>query len=214
MPAAATQRPAAAATQRLFVAIDPPPEALTDLGAIVDSLEVSRANAPGHSTRLTSRDGWHITVAFLGDVPEDRVAAAAAAMRASADRATPLRLAFAGGGTFGKGRSAILWTGLDGDVPGLRRLGGSLRRDLRRARLPFDAKPLHPHLTISRPGERVSREQVAADVETLAGYVGPEWTANVMHLMLSEMRHTDTGPKPRYTSIAIAPLGQPPVDAS
>ncbi len=203
-------KPPAGSIQRLFVAIDPPPEALAHLGAVVDTLEVSRANAPGHSTRLTSRDSWHITVAFLGDVPTDQVAAAAEAMRASASRATPLRLAFAGGGTFGRGRTAILWAGLDGDVAGLRRLGGSLRRDLRRARLPFDGKPLHPHLTVSRPGERVSPEQVAADVETLSGYVGPEWTADGMHLMVSEMQHTDTGPKPRYTSIATAPLGPPP----
>jgi 2'-5' RNA ligase len=203
-------KPPAEPTLRLFVAIDPSPEALTHLGAVVDTLEVSRANAPGHSTRLTSRDSWHITVAFLGDVPADRVPAAVEAMRASASRATPMRLAFASGGTFGKGRSAILWAGLDGDVPGLRRLGGSLRRDLRRARLPSDAKPLHPHLTISRPGERVSREQVAADVETLSGYVGPEWTADAMYLMVSEMQRTDSGPKPRYTSIATAPLGPQP----
>jgi RNA 2',3'-cyclic 3'-phosphodiesterase len=199
--------------QRLFVAIDPPPEVLTHLGAVIDTLEVSRANAPGHSTRLTGRDSWHITVAFLGDVPADRVAAAVEAMRASASRATPLRLAFGGGGTFGRGRSTILWAGLDGDVPGLRRLGSSLRRDLRRARLPLDAKPLHPHLTISRPGERVSREQVAADVETLSGYAGPEWTADAIHLMVSEIQRTDTGPKPLYTSIATAPFGPPQDDA-
>ena len=207
MSTTATQRRSAAATQRLFVALDPTPEALAHLGAVVDSLEVSRANAPGHSTRLTSRGSWHITVAFLGDVPTDRVPAAVAAMHASATHAAPLRLAFAGGGTFGRGRSAILWAGVDGDLPGLRQLGGSLRRDLRRARLPFDAKPLHPHLTISRPGERVSLELVAADVETLSGYVGPEWTADAMYLKVSEVQQTDAGPKPRYTSIAAAPLG-------
>jgi 2'-5' RNA ligase len=207
LPTTATQRGSAAATQRLFVALDPTPEALAHLGAVVDSLEVSRANAPGHSTRLTSRDSWHITVAFLGDVPTDRVPAAVEAMRASASRAAPLRLAFAGGGTFGRGRSAILWAGVDGDLPGLRRLGGSLRRDLRRARLPFDAKPLHAHLTISRPGERVSREQVAADVETLSSYVGPAWTADAMYLKVSEIQQTPSGPKPRYTSIATATLG-------
>jgi 2'-5' RNA ligase len=193
---------------RLFVAIDPPPAVLTHLGAVVDTLEVSRANAPGHSTRLTQRDSWHITVAFLGDVATDRVHAAAEVMGAAADRATAMRLAFAGGGTFGRGGSAILWAGLDGDVSALRRLAGALRRDLRRARLPVDDKPLRPHLTISRPGERVSKEQVAADVETLSGYVGPEWTADAMHLMVSEMQRTDTGPKPRYTSIATAPLGR------
>ena len=42
--------------RRLFVAVDPPDDAVAHLGAVVDSLEVSRANAPGRSTRLASRD--------------------------------------------------------------------------------------------------------------------------------------------------------------
>ena len=201
-------KPPAESTQRLFVAINPSTEAVTHLGALVDTLEVSRANAPGHSTRLTRRDSWHITVAFLGDVPTERVSAGVEAMRVSARGCPPLRLAFAGGGRFGKGRSAILWAGLDGDVSELRRLGGGLRRNLRRARLSVDPKPLRPHLTISRPGERVTWEQVARDVETLAAYTGPEWTVDTLHLMVSETQRTETGPKPRYTSIAATPLGR------
>ena len=55
----------------------------------------------------------------------------------------------------------------------LRHLAGGLRRSLRRARLPVDPKPLRPHLTISRSGERVAWEQVTRDVETLASYAGP-----------------------------------------
>jgi 2'-5' RNA ligase len=201
-------KPAAESTQRLFVAINPSTEAVTHLGPVVDTLEVSRANAPGHSTRLTRRDSWHITVAFLGDVSRERVPAAVEAMRVSARGCPPLSLAFVGGGTFGKGRSAILWAGLDGDVSELRRLGGGLRRSLRRARLSVDPKPLRPHLTISRPGERVAWEQVARDVETLAAYAGPQWTVDALHLMVSETERTETGPKPRYTSIAFAPLGR------
>ncbi len=201
-------KPPAESTQRLFIAINPSTEAVTHLGAVVDTLEVSRADAPGHSTRLTRRDSWHITVAFLGDVPTELVPAAVEAMRVSALGCPPLRLVFAAGGTFGKGRFAILWVGLDGDVSELRRLGGGLQRNLRRARLPVDPKPLRPHLTISRPGERVTWEQVARDVETLATYAGPEWTVDALHLVVSETERTETGPKPRYTSIATAPLGR------
>jgi len=67
--------------RRLFVAVDPPVEAVAHLGAVVDTLEVSRANAPGRSTRLAARDRWHITLAFLGDVPSDRVDRAATAVQ-------------------------------------------------------------------------------------------------------------------------------------
>jgi 2'-5' RNA ligase len=194
-------------TQRLFVAIDPSPAAVADLGGVVDSLEVSRANAPGRSTRLTRRDGWHITVAFLGDVPVDQVSAAADVVHDVGSRTEPLRLSFAGGGTFGRGRHAILWAGVDGDITALRAMGSALRRRLRKARLPVDEKPLRPHLTISRPGSRVSPEQVAADVLMLASYIGPQWTVDALHLMLSETQRTETGPVPRYTPIATATLG-------
>lgn len=190
---------------RLFVAVSPSAEAVADLGAVVDGLEVSRANQPGHSTRLAPRDRWHITLAFLGDVPTAKATAAEAAITSAATVAA-FPLCFAGGGTFCRGRSAILWCGVDGDRASLRLLGDSLRRALRRARLPYDRKPLRPHLTISRPGARVPPDAIAADVATLTGYRGPLWTVDHVQLMVSEMEQTATGPQPRYTPVATVPL--------
>jgi 2'-5' RNA ligase len=182
--------------RRLFVCVDPSPDAVEHLGAVVDILAVARANVEGHSTRLAARDRWHITLAFLGDVRVDRVDRAAAALdRAWAD-AEPVAIRFAGGGTFGRGRFAILWAGLDGDVAGLRTASQALRRELRRARLPFDPKPFRPHLTISRPGTRVDPAEIAGDVTILQGYEGPLWTVNEAHLVSSVL-----GPRPVYTVV-------------
>jgi 2'-5' RNA ligase len=80
--------------RRLFVAVDPPPEAVEHLGAVVDTLGVSRANAPGRSTRMAARDRWHLTLAFLGDLPAGRVDDAAVAVaRAAAAHAAVARAA-------------------------------------------------------------------------------------------------------------------------
>lgn len=195
--------------QRLFVAVDPSPEAVDHLRALVDGLRVSLANAPGHSTRLTRRENWHITLAFLGDVPTTRVPVAATTLRNVAAEAVPLQLCVAGGGTFGGRRDPILWAGIGGEVDGLRRLARLLQRSLRRARLPVDERPPRPHLTIARPGSRVPPDDVAADVATLTGYTGPQWTASVLRLFLSEIEQSPTGPVPRYTAIATEPLGPP-----
>lgn len=198
--------------RRLFIAVDPPPEAVADLGEIVDGLEVSRANAPGRSTRVTPRDRWHITVAFLGEVPVRRIDAAAAAVETAArgrhrdDPLDPVRVRLAGGGTFGRGASTILWVGMDGDLAGLRRVAEGLRRELRRAHLPFDHKPFRPHLTISRPGARVDAERIAADVAALSAYSGPDWTVEALHLYLSETVAGPGGPQPRYTRLASGAL--------
>jgi 2'-5' RNA ligase len=188
-------------TRRLFVSVDPPAEAVAHLGAVVDALGVSRANAPGRSTRLASRDRWHVTLAFLGDVAPNRIEPVGVAVGRAVEAAGPIAVRLAGGGMFGRGRFAVLWCGLAGDVDGLRRLAERVRRELRRARAPFDAKPFRAHLTLARPGDRVGPDLLAADVATLAAYVGPGWTVDAVHLVDSEL-----GPNPVHTRLASYPL--------
>jgi 2'-5' RNA ligase len=191
---------------RLFVAVDPPPEAVSELAAVIETLGVSRANAPGRSTRMAARERWHVTLAFLGDVPVDRVESAADAVARAAAAATgPIELRFTGGGKFGKGKFTILWAGVGGDVPALRALASTVRHELRRARLAHDDKPFRAHLTISRPGARVEPDVIAADVSTLSSYVGSPWSADVIHLVASEL-----GPHPRHTRVSSSRLG--PID--
>lgn len=195
------ERARAAAAVRLFVAVRPPEPALADLARLVDTLAVSRSGA-----RLTDRDRWHLTVTFLGDVPADRIDGAAAAVRAAAAIAPPSRLRLAGGGTFGRGRSAILWSGIAGatahDLVLLRALARSVRHELRLAGLPYDdSRRYRPHLTLSRPGDRIDATGLAADVTTLHAYAGPVFTVDRIILYRG-----DLGPDPAYTELASAPL--------
>jgi RNA 2',3'-cyclic 3'-phosphodiesterase len=182
--------------RRLFVCVDPSADALAHLGAVVDGLEVSRANVPGHSTRMAARDRWHVTLAFLGDVKAHRVGDVARAMDRAWTVDGPVLVRFAGGGVSGRGRRAILWAGLGGDVDSLRTLVTAIRQELRRARLPYDARPFRPHLTISRVGDRIDPDQLAKDAQTLGGYVGPPWTIDSLQLVASEL-----GPRPVYTTL-------------
>jgi RNA 2',3'-cyclic 3'-phosphodiesterase len=183
---------------RLFVAARPSGAALADLGRLVDTLAVSRAGA-----RVTDSERWHLTVTFLGDVPADRVDTAAAAIRAAAVLVAPPRLRLAGGGTFGHGRSAILWSGITGATPDdlvrLRALARSVRHELRRAGLPYDdGNPYRPHLTLARPGDAVD---LTEDLAALRAHTGPVFTVGEITLYRS-----DRGPAPVYTELAVAPL--------
>lgn len=196
-------------TLRLFVAVDPPSAAVVDLGAVVDTLEVARANASGRSTRLAARERWHVTLAFLGEVPRHRVATVTTALEhaVASDTvrtAVPIRVRVAGGGTFGRGKFAILWAGLGGDVAGLEGLARAVRRELKGARIPFDTKAFRPHITLSRPGGRVPAELIAADVATLSSYEGPLWSVEAVHLV-----HSTLGPQPRHTRLATVSLPSP-----
>jgi RNA 2',3'-cyclic 3'-phosphodiesterase len=177
---------------RLFLAIDPPAVALEHLGTFADGLGTVRSGV-----RVTARSLWHITLAFIGEVPDERLERAVAAVdRAASTAPADTKARLAGGGRFGRGRFTILWAGVDGDLDPLRR---AAVRGLKSRRLPFDAARFHPHLTLARPGDKVPAEVVDADLTALSTYEGPQWTIDRIVLYRSHL-----GPKPWYEPLHVA----------
>jgi len=186
---------------RLFAAVYPPVSAVDHLVTFVSALRVGVASAAGVNTRLARPDTLHVTVAFLGDVADERLDAVTEALGRAVTGPAP-SVCLAGGGRFGRGKFTVLWTGLDGDVDALRGLAGAARRSLKKARLPYDdRRPWKPHVTIARPGDRLDRAEVEADRAALAGYRGPTWPAAEVVLVRSHL-----GPKPTYDRLAAWPL--------
>lgn len=58
---------------RLFVAVYPPIDAVTHLGAQVARLRIGAAAAAGTNVRLADPAHLHLTLAFLGDVEAARL---------------------------------------------------------------------------------------------------------------------------------------------
>jgi 2'-5' RNA ligase len=191
---------------RLFVAVYPPREAVDHLAEQVAHLRVGVAAANGTNVRLADPAQKHVTLAFLGEVEVDRLVAVESALGLAAEwsrngREVAPRLRLGGGGSFGRGRFTVLWVDLLGEVEALTVVARLIRSRLRHNRLPYDEKPFRPHLTIARPGDRVPPSDVAADVETLHAYEGPEWPASEMVLVRSH-----PGPRPTYDRLAAWPL--------
>ena len=106
---------------RLFVAIAPPPAVLDELDALVEPLRARRLDL-----RWTSREAWHVTLAFLGQVDEAAAARLVPRLQRAAGRHHQVRLAFAGAGAFPAAtRANVLWGGLSGDRRALARLAES-----------------------------------------------------------------------------------------
>jgi 2'-5' RNA ligase len=183
---------------RLFVAAYPPASACDDLEERLAGLAVARAAASGVNTRLARRETWHVTLAFLGDVDDERAAAAAEAVQRAA-AGPPVELRLAGGGRFGRGRFTVLWAGVSGD--GLDDLSRRVRRELRKSRVPYDNRPFRPHLTVARPGDKLDRDAIEADRAVLAAYRGPAWPITEVRLMRSHL-----GPRPTYDRLGGWPL--------
>ncbi len=172
---------------RLFFALWPTPEARRALAAWV------RSHAPRHA-RPVPADNLHLTLAFLGSLPEERHQAAHAA--GSALRAPPVRLVLS---------RVEHWTGprllcavpAPGPDP-LVTLAEALRESLLAHRLPVESRPFRSHVTLVR---KVARAQSAA---TLAPPV--DWHSDRLGLLASESTHGGV----RYREVASWPLRATP----
>jgi 2'-5' RNA ligase len=143
---------------------------------------------------------WHLTLLFLGRVPEDDVPALVEAAAPAVAATPPLSLRLAGGGRFGSvRRPQVAWAGLDGDVEPLVQLAKRLATAARRLRLPVEDRPFRPHLTLGRwrPGHPAD----GTLTDRLAGYRGAPWPVTEVRLWESHL-----GPKPTYDVVASWPV--------
>jgi 2'-5' RNA ligase len=167
---------------RLFLAIDPSPEAVDDLFQLTGRLRTV--------TRAVRPEQWHVTLAFLGEVAESGLPAVEGAVAEAVATAEPGTLRLGGGGRFG---TSVLWAGVRGDLDLLKALAESLRTELGAAGIGYDDRPYRPHLTLARPGPGTTTAQLRADLELLGRYRGPYWPLDRLYLACShfpaEQRH-------------------------
>lgn len=192
---------------RLFVAVYPPPPVREHLAEIVPTLAIGQPTQPGHSLRLVDPERWHLTMTFLGEVPDQRSEAAARAVAAGVEdrrgRGGAPTIQLGGSGALGRARLNPMCVGVLGDVVGLRDLAAAVRARLRAIGLPYDGRPFRPHLTLARPGDRLSAADTLADRERLGQYRGPSWVVDEVRLMRSEL-----GPHPAHTMIGSWSLSE------
>ncbi|WP_404198312.1 RNA 2',3'-cyclic phosphodiesterase [Streptomyces tauricus] len=188
---------------RLFAAVLPPQDVTDELGGAVDALR--GLPGAGRGLRWTSRDGWHFTLAFYGEVDEGLVPELSVRLERAARRTDAFPLSLRGGGRFG-GRA--LWAGAAGDVRALRLLADRAEAAGRRAGVTREEhRTYRPHLTLARS----SREPAdfAPYVSALDGFEGREWTVGGLCLMRSRLPVSGVpGEQPRYEVLARWPLGR------
>jgi 2'-5' RNA ligase len=186
---------------RMFVAVVPPEAATEDLDEFLSVRRDAARSVEGF--RWSSAEQWHLTLAFMADVPDrslddlvDRLAATAAR-----HRAFPARVV--GGGAFPHpDRAKVLWAGLEGDFDALSR---GARSAASTAGAVVDGQRFRPHLTLARLGRPAN---VSRWVRLLDTYAGPAWTVDEVALVAS---YLGEGPRrrPRHEVVATLPLARP-----
>ncbi|GAB3078605.1 MULTISPECIES: RNA 2',3'-cyclic phosphodiesterase [unclassified Phycicoccus] len=186
---------------RIFAAVVPPEDALEDLADFLDPRRDT-----DRELRWTDPSLWHITLAFMADVPEGRLDEVALAVAEAAAHREPFASRLHSGGAFPHAADArVLWIGVDGDDEARGSLA-ALARNVRSSCAHVGATPegggFQPHLTVAR-----ARHSFEATrwLRVLDAYSGPRWNADEVTLFAS---HAPSGGRPRqYRPVATMPLG-------
>lgn len=188
---------------RLFVAWELPAAMLEALGQIQESLR--RAGAP--RLRWVRPEGIHLTLKFLGQVPQSRVAAIVEALRGAAALVRPFNLSLARPGTFGgRQRPRVVWVGLAGDIEPLLELQAAVEKTLAGLGFRPEERPFSPHLTLARVPKELTSEDRRRLVELVQALeVLPSAPSLVQEISL--MRSILGPGGAVYRQLAVVPLG-------
>jgi 2'-5' RNA ligase len=190
---------------RLFIALEPPDPVRRRLAALQERLKTA-AGRHASEVKWVQVENVHLTLQFLGAVPEDRVEAVKGAMTAAAAAAQPLHLELRGAGGFPSARRArVLWAGVGGEVAPLTALVSALGGQLGPLGFPPEDRPFSPHLTLGRSRDSRGAPGLAAALAQAADVPGAPWRASELVLFQSHLSPAG----PRYEPLARVALGPP-----
>ena len=185
----------------MFVAARPPEAALEDLDAFLEP------RRPEGGFRWVLPEQWHLTLAFLEEVPERALDELVERLVRAARKRRPVPTAIAGGGAFPNvARAKVLWAGLDlaeQDREELRRLATGCRAAAAKSGVDVDGQRFRAHLTLARTRHAL---EATRWVRRLDGSRGPAWTIDEVVLVAS---YLGEGPRnrPRHEAVQAFPLG-------
>jgi 2'-5' RNA ligase len=162
---------------RLFIAIDLPAAHRAALAAL---------GAPTRGLAWTSPEQLHLTLRFLGDIEETRIADLTTAL--ARVRVEPFVLPLEGLGTFPpRGSAQVLWVGVGHGHPRLFQLRQQIDDSLLALGLPVDLRVFHPHVTLARVKRDASPATVAQVLKRHREFAAAPFRAEAFNLYASEL---------------------------
>jgi 2'-5' RNA ligase len=152
-------------------------------------------------------EGIHLTLRFLGDIAEERVAALGALLRDVAAEVKPFALDARGVGAFPDPRAPrVIWLGLQGtpeSMESLRRMQARVEAGVAGLGFSRESRAFTAHLTLARVRDRKSGAALAKVLEANQDRAVGSFLAMSVGLIKSELRPTGAV----YTTLVEVPFG-------
>lgn len=140
---------------RLFIAIDLPEEWKEKLAQLQSSIEWL-----GRGISWARSEGMHLTLEFLGEVPDDKVAEISARLERACAGTASFEMRMKGTGCFPNSkRPRVYWAGLNGGET-LIALQRRVEDEMERLGFPREERDFTPHLTIARIKDPMGKERM------------------------------------------------------
>ncbi|MCU0598775.1 MAG: RNA 2',3'-cyclic phosphodiesterase [Desulfobacterales bacterium] len=131
---------------RAFIAVELPENVRSALRLVQEKL-----NSYQFKITWTKPENIHLTMKFLGDIKQERVAPIVSVLESAARDCRPMTLCSQAIGFFpGVRQPRVLWTGISGQTEALAELQGKIDRGLASLNIPREKKPFTGHLTLGR----------------------------------------------------------------
>jgi 2'-5' RNA ligase len=186
------------------VALEPPDPVRRRLAAIQERLR-REAGRHADDVRWVTPSNIHLTLQFLGAVPEERVPDICAAIAEVAASSRPLRLELRGAGGFpSPRRPRVIFTGLAGDLEALGGLVAKLGQRLGPLGFAPDERTSSPHLTQGRARDRRGAPGLGGALAGTSSDEAVPWRVNEIVLFRSHLSPAGA----RYEALGRWRLGE------
>jgi 2'-5' RNA ligase len=131
---------------RTFIAFDTPSEIKEEICKIQSTLKEQRAEV-----RWESRNKFHVTIKFLGEVEENILPSVISAVKTITAQYHPFPVIYENVGAFpSKNRPRVLWVGCSNTDQQLIRMKDQLDQALKPYGFDIEDRQFHPHVTLGR----------------------------------------------------------------
>lgn len=170
---------------RTFVAVDLPQAVKAQIGQIIGQLK-----PVGHMIRWVRPEGMHLTLKFLGEIAEERLATVYQAVEKGAEGVSPFSFVLAGMGGFPDlRRPRVIWVGVPRGQEPLKKLQEQVELHLAECGFPRENRGFSPHLTIGRVKSLRGIQPLLERLPSIS-YQSDEIPVTAVKIMRSQLKPT------------------------